>query len=224
MNVDITPDRARSPSSSDLVEWVREGIRRGRFVPGQRLVEVDIIRQTGATRSKVREALQRLEGEGLVEIEEFRGASVRTASLDEVRHIYRARMALEGISVVDFIKHASDAQKTRLADLQAELELCVTQNAPERFGRLNTEWHNLIVEGSANVVIAEVLQRLNVPIHRLLFDSFYSAERLKTAIADHARILAAIKAEDTAAAEAAMRQHIEDGFATMAHIDSEYHR
>lgn len=218
------PPPQRNPTSSDLVDWVRDGIRKGRFVPGQRLVEIDICRQTGATRSKVREALQRLEGEGLVEIEEFRGASVRTASLEEVRQIYRARMALEGISVVDFVQNASAAQKARLQDLQIELEQCVEQNAPERFGRLNTDWHRLIVEGSGNIVIGEVLQRLNVPIHRLLFDSFYNVERLRIAIADHRIILDAIMTGDATAAEIAMRKHIGDGFVTMAHIDSEFHR
>ena len=70
----------RAPTGVDIADWVRERIRTGRFVPGQRLVEVDIIRQTGASRSKTREALQRLEGEGLVLIEEFRGASVRSTA------------------------------------------------------------------------------------------------------------------------------------------------
>ncbi len=224
MSTDSSTTAGRTLTSTELVDWVRDGIRKGRFVPGQRLVEIDITRQTGTTRSKVREALQRLEGEGLVQIEEFRGASVRTASLEEVRQIYRARMALEGISVIDFVHNASAEQKARLNELQNELEECVEKNAPERFGRLNTEWHRLIVEGSGNLVIAEALQRLNVPIHRLLFESFYNAERLRTAVADHRVILAAIMAGDGARAEAAMRQHIGDGFETMAHIDREFHR
>ncbi len=224
MTPDIGMSAPRSPSSTEIVDWVRDGIRKGRFVPGQRLIEIDISRQTGATRSKVREALQRLEGEGLVTIEEFRGASVRTASLEEVRQIYRARMALEGISVVDFVHNASAEQRTRLNELQKELEECVEKNAPERFGRLNTEWHRLIVEGSGNAIISEALQRLNVPIHRLLFESFYNAERLRTAVADHRVILTAIMAGDFEQAEAAMRRHIGDGFETMAHIDREFHR
>ena len=72
----------RAPTGVEVAGWVRNRIRNGRFSPGQRLVEVDIIRQTGASRSKVREALQRLEGEGLVQIEEFRGASVKSTGLD----------------------------------------------------------------------------------------------------------------------------------------------
>ena len=216
-----TTSLPRGPLGIDIAEWTRERIRKGRLVPGQRLVEVDIIRQTGASRSKVREALQRLEGEGLVQIDPFRGASVRTASIEEVRQIYRARIALEGIAAGDFVRNADAGQRTRLYELQEKLESCVAGNAPERFGRLNTEWHGLLVEGSGNAVIADVLRRLNVPIHRLLFESFYNSDRLRVAIADHALIIAAIEANDPAAAEAAMRKHIEDGFQTLSAIDHE---
>lgn len=214
----------RAPTGQEIADWVRQRIRTGRFVPGQRLVEVDIIRQTGASRSKVREALKRLEGEGLVEIEEFRGASVRSSTLDEVRQIYRARMALEGMAAHDFTQNADPAMLARLQALQDQLDACVHERAPDRFGRLNNEWHRLIVEGSGNKVIADHLQRLNVPIHRLLFESFYDEERLQTANADHQAMLALILAGDADGAERAMRQHIGDGFETLARIEDEFYR
>ena len=216
-------ERPRPPSGPEIADWIRERIRRGLFAPGQRLIEVDIIRPTGASRSKVREAFQRLEGEGLVQIEEFRGASVRAASIEEVRQIYRARVALEGICAADFTRRASTEQKDRLVDLQDQLEACVDDNAPERFGRLNLAWHELLVEGSGNAIVGELLQRLNVPIQRLLFESLYSANRLRNANADHRRILDAVLAGDAPAAESAMRAHVAAGFATLSDIDSEYH-
>ena len=84
------------------------------------------------------------------------------------------------------------------------------------------EWHSLIVEGAGNAVIDELLQRLNVPIHRLLFDSFYDVERLRTANDDHRRILRAILARDAAAAEEAMRAHVQAGFEMLSAIETEY--
>lgn len=222
MNLTPAPE-TRPPTGPEIADWVRQRIRTGRFVPGQRLVEVDIIRQTGASRSKVREALKRLEGEGLVQIEEFRGASVRSSTLDEVRQIYRARMALEGMAAHDFTVSADAATLARLVALQDQLDACVRDRAPDRFGRLNNEWHRLIVEGSANKVIADHLQRLNVPIHRLLFESFYDEERLKTANADHKAMLALILAGDAEGAERTMRKHIGDGFETLARIEDEFY-
>ncbi|WP_333839088.1 GntR family transcriptional regulator [Novosphingobium sp.] len=217
-------DDKRAPTGVEIADWVRERIRTGRFVPGQRLVEVDIIRQMGASRSKVREALQRLEGEGLVQIEEFRGASVKSTGLEEVAQIYRARMALEGICAADFARHASDDARARLCAVQEQLDKCVEERAPDRFGRLNIEWHRVIVEGSGNMVIAELLQRLNVPIHRLLFESFYDSDRLRTANADHRAMVELIMARDADGAEAAMRRHIGDGFETLSKIEGEFYR
>src|SRR5690554_1509688 len=98
-----------APTSIELADWVRDRIRRGQFAPEQRLVEVDIIRKTGGSRLKVREAFQRLAAEGLVDIEPFKGASVRSTSLEEVRQIYSARAALEGVTAADL-----DRKSTRL--------------------------------------------------------------------------------------------------------------
>ena len=210
------------PTSVEIADWIRDRIRRGQFAPEQRLVEVDIIRKTGGSRLKVREAFQRLAAEGLVDIEPFKGASVRSTSLEEVRQIYRARAALEGVTAADFAIVATDEQRGRLQQLQDELELCVENHAPERFGRLNAEWHQLLVDGSGSVLIGELLQRLNVPIHRLLFDSFYDAERLRTANEDHRRILKAILDRDGPAAEEAMRAHVRAGFEMLSAIETAY--
>lgn len=215
-------NRRESISAAQVVEWLRDGIRDRRFVPGQRLVEADITRETGASRSKVREALQRLESEGLVLIEEFKGASVRRIPVEEIEQIYRARVALEGISARDFAAKASDAELDRLAVLLEEMEAAAGEGAHDRFKRLNSAWHALIMDGSRNAVIADLLGRLGVPIQRLLFESFYNNEHLREANAGHAAVTQALLARNGEAAEAAMRQHIEGAFATMSLIEQEF--
>lgn len=212
----------RISSGAELADWLRERIRRGRLVPGQRLVEADISQETGASRAKVREAFQRLEAEGLVAIEAFRGASVRRVSIEEIRQIYRARVALEGICAADFTNYATEAQKSHLLELQAGLDECVAERAAERFGRLNHDWHKQIIDGSGNSVVGDLLARLTVPINRLLFESFYDEERLRIANSDHKEITQLIMAGDGAAAEAAMRRHVGDGFQTLSHIAAEF--
>ena len=219
---DDAPTRRRTLPAQSVADWLRNGIRRARFVPGQRLVEADITQATGASRSKVREALQRLESEGLVLIEEFKGASVRRVSLEELRQIYRARIALEGISARDFAERASPEQRARLAALMADLDSAVADGAHDRFNSLNADWHKLIIAGAGNALVAGILGRLNIPIQRMLFESLYSNERLKDANAGHRAVTTAILAGDGDAAEAALRRHIEDGFATIAAIHGEF--
>lgn len=213
----------KGPSGVEIADWIRTQIRASRFVPGQRLVEVDIIRQTGGSRFKVREAFQRLAADGLVEIEEFRGASVRGASMDEVRQLYRARAALEGICAGDFAVRASDEDKQKLVDLADAMDDCVNGGAPEKFGQLNAEWHMLLMQGTGNSVIEDLVKRLNTPVHHLLFETFYRSDRLREAAADHRLIVQAVLAGDGPAAEAAMRRHIENGHQFLSDLDRAVH-
>lgn len=223
MTKDLTTFTPRGPSGAEIAAWIRNMIRNRRLVPGQRLVEIEIIRQTGGSRSKVREAFQRLEAEGLVTIEEFRGASVRSAGMDEVLQVYRARGVLEGACAADCARNATPELLSRLIDVTREIEECVDSNRGERFGGLNAKWHGLIMDGSGNFVMKGLVQRLATPLHHLLFEVFYNGERLKAAAADHRAILSAIQDRDPDRAEQAMRQHVENGFRFLSGLDREYH-
>lgn len=205
-----------------VVDWVREHIRHGRLVPGQRLVEADIVKATGVSRGKVREALRRLESESLLTIEEFRGASVKRLGRDEVRQIYQARMALEGLAARECALRADAALRTQLLAVQQEMNDGEHAGDHDRFARLNGAWHGLIIAGSGNEYIAQFLKRLTVPIYRLLFASFYTAQRIASANADHRLITAAIadgRAED---AEKAMRAHIQNGLDALIELNTHF--
>ncbi len=214
----------KGPSGLEIADWIRRRIRSSRLVPGQRLVEVDIIRQTGGSRFKVREAFQHLAAEGLIKIEENRGASVREASMTEVEQLYKARGALEGLCARDFTERASAEDKARLEELAFKMESCVEDGAPERFARLNTEWHTLFVNASGNQLIGDLVKRLNTPVHHLLFETFYSGRRLREAISDHRKILDAVLAGDADCAELAMRAHVQNGLRFLARLDRDVHR
>jgi DNA-binding GntR family transcriptional regulator len=208
----------------DVAAWVRQRIRSGQIVPGQRLVEADIVRASGASRGKVREGLRRLESEGLIVIEPFRGASVRQLGRGEIEQIYRARMALEGLAAHDFALNGTADAKARLRAIQDELDAHEHEGNHDRFARLNDAWHRTIIDGSGNAYIAAFLARLTVPIYRLLFSTFYTAQRIALANADHRVITAAIVDGRPEDAERAMRAHITQGLdaliALNAHFDT----
>ena len=221
-----TADGARGEpvTARDVAEWLRERIRRGRYVPGQRLIEAELSRQTGASRSRVREAIQRLATEGLLTLEEFRGASVRHVTASEMREIYRARMALEGMAARDFAASDDAERKARLLELQSELNACERTGNHETFARLNDAWHLLIVEGAQNSYIAGFLDRLRVPLYRLLFTTFYNADRIDSANAGHRRITAAITDGRADDAERLMRDHIEEGLHAAQALEDAFDR
>ena len=210
-------------NTRDLAELLREKIRTGRLVPGQRLVEADIVRDTGASRGRVREALRRLETEGLVSIEEFRGASVRQLSMDEVHQIYKARMALESMAAGEFARRDDAKLKKQLQKLQTSMNALERTGDHGHFGQLNDAWHALIIEGSGNRYAAQFLRQLTVPVPRLLFSTFYSAQRIDRANADHKVITKAIIEGRSDDAERAMRSHILEGFAAISELNAQLH-
>jgi DNA-binding GntR family transcriptional regulator len=214
--------RRGAKSALETADWIRDRIRTGRLAPGQRLIEADLMEALGASRSKVREALRRLETDGLVTIEEFRGASVKRIGHDEMRQIYRARMALEGLAAADFAAAEAPELKQRLQDLQDRMDEAIRGGTHDQFAKLNSEWHALITEGSGNLYIARFLSRLTVPIYRLLFSTFYTRQRIEAANSDHQVITAAIVGGRTKDAERAMRKHISDGLAALADIDAHF--
>jgi len=174
------------------------------------------------SRGKVREALRRLEAEGLVSIEEFRGASVRQLSKDEVRQIYEARMALEGFAAAAFAASRNTELKVQLATLQEQLNAAASNGLHDQFALLNHNWHKLILEGAGNIYITQFLAQLTVPIYQLLFPTFYSRERISQANADHQLITVAIIAGRATAAERAMRAHIRSGLAALTELSSHF--
>jgi DNA-binding GntR family transcriptional regulator len=212
----------QSVSVGDIVAWIRDRIRFGRFAPGQRLVEADIIRELGASRSRVREALQRLATEGVVTIEEFRGASVKHLTRNEVQQIYRARMALEGLAAGEFADEGAPALKKRLASVQDQMNALEHLGNHEQFAQLNDEWHRLIIEGSGNQYVKGFVERLRVPVYRLLFSTFYNARRIDKANAGHRKISAAIIAGRAKDAERLMRDHIAEGLAALNTLGADF--
>jgi DNA-binding GntR family transcriptional regulator len=215
------PAAATLPPGQEVAAWLREQIRRGRFVPGQRLVEADIMRDTGASRGHVREGIQRLEAEGLLVLAEFRGASVRSFSENDVRNLYRARMALEGMAAHDFAASGGRREKAALTALQKQLNVCVKNGDHDGFARLNDQWHDAIIQGAGNSYIASFVQRLNVPVQRMLFSTFYKAQRIEKANGDHRLITDAIVKGRAAEAGALMQAHIEAGLGALLDISRE---
>jgi len=219
MTAKSTASKRNIVTTPNVVDILRQKIRHGHLVPGQRLVEADIVKETGGSRGKVREALKRMETEGLVTIEEFRGASVRQLSMDEVNQIYKARMALEGMLAAEFAAAKKPALKRKLEKLQEDMNALEKTGNHRRFARLNDDWHSLIIKGSGNVYAAHFLTQLSVPVYRLLFASFYNAQRIDRANADHKIITAAIIAGDADGAEKAMRKHIRDGLDSLIEMN-----
>lgn len=195
-----------------LVALLKQRIKHGQLLPGQRLIEADIVRETGAGRARVREALKRMEAEGYVTIEEFRGASVRKLGRDEVEQVNRAREALESLAARLLAERGLAAEERReLKGIQAALDAAAKARQFETYMRANDRFHSFIIAGARNRFVASFVERLRIPIFPLQFRSLFNAPGFFAANADHRKITAALLKGDAPAAERAMRAHLVRG-------------
>ena len=194
-------------SFSDRVERaLRDRILHGEVAPGERLNEVEIAGELGVSRGPIREALQRLASDGLVELQAHRGAFVRRLGPAEVRDLFEVRMALETTAARLAAQRATDAQ---LADLDA-----LVHAGAEPIGHADVRFqgardlHARLAEATANPALAAHLTLVNEELRLLRTRSGEVPARAEHAVAEHAAIVAAVRAGDADGAAAAMEAHL----------------
>ena len=200
--------QAGEPGRRFAAGQLRQAILSGDMAPGQRLVEEELAGLLAVTRASLRAALFDLTAEGLVERIPNRGARVRAVTLDEAVAITECRMALEGLCAAKAAELVTEPQAVRLRQLGEEMERSVADGEPLKYSALNHELHRLIREISAQVVAADMLERLNGQLVRHQFQLSMRPGRPQASLPEHLAMISAITGRQPAEAEEATRRHL----------------
>jgi DNA-binding GntR family transcriptional regulator len=204
-----------SPRTSHAVERaykkIREQIISGAFPAGHRLVEDELAELTGVSRTPVREALNRLRAEGLIENAARRGARVTGWTDAELDEIYELRALLEGHGAKLAARKIGPEALATLERLCGTMERIYAHQgsaAIDHIAELNNEFHAAIFEAAGNTrLIASLAGIVEVPfVHRAM--ARYAETHLQRSFSDHRELLVALRAGDPDLAEALMRGHI----------------
>ncbi|MBB6379657.1 DNA-binding GntR family transcriptional regulator [Pseudonocardia eucalypti] len=175
----------------------------GDYEPGAAITEAALSRALNVSRTPVREALLRLEAEGVLQSALARGFTVRPLLRGETDELYPILAALESLAVTTAVP-VSTATLDQLAATLAELEACTD---PVRRWRLDTAWHSGIVAASGNGHLASMVTRIRTNLSR--YELTYMREVRSRAAADreHREILAALGAGEGDRAAELLRDH-----------------
>lgn len=192
----------------EVAAALRTAICDGELQPGERLHQERLAERLAISRTPLREALQRLEQEGLVVLSPGRGVEVRRVSDAEVVELYEVREVLDGLAARLAARRSTLAERTALRRTLQEMGRAIVRWDPHTWLLCNLRFHEGVVTAAHNRALSES-QRLV----RLSAQAFYPTvllhqERAKVALDEHERILAAIEAGDAAAAETTARVHI----------------
>ncbi|HEY9522047.1 MAG TPA: GntR family transcriptional regulator [Thermopolyspora sp.] len=191
-----------------VVDDVRNLILEGQYAPGDRLGEVELADALGVSRTPVRDALRRLQAEGLVEITANKGAKVVEYPHEDLETIFELRARIEGLAA----RQAASLATIEDADALHEIALAIKDHAEQRdidtVYRLNAEFHQSLVRLSCSAVLAQSISSLvHSPVLLRTYSSF-DDEAMRRSVNHHIEIAAALRAGDPGWAEAVMRAHL----------------
>ena len=191
---------SRRNHTNDLeqaVETLRLDIWQGRFVPGQRLIEADLMEHFHVTRGRVREVFKRLEAEDLIQIDKHRGASVRKVTREEVREIAEV---LEDISILMIKKAAKridqngnrEKLEESLAAAQKFRKSAQSTMKVQAFMDENARFWGSLAAISGNAVLSEIRLRLQSRLFRLAMEGLTVTANRDKWITDHEEIICSL--------------------------------
>ena len=206
LNFDI---QNHKPLREMVYEELKMQILKGSIIPGTRMMEVELAEEMGVSRTPIREAIRKLEREGLVTIEPRRGAYASMISTEDMVEILEVRQDLEGLAAFFAADRMNDEQMKELREVSNNYNKAVKQGVMEDMIKYDTRFHHIIVESCHNKILVQMIEQLQELVLRfryIYYDNFRRAEKMPE---EHEAIIAAIAEGDENKARAAADIHIE---------------
>lgn len=192
----------------EATRLVRNAILGGKLPPGTRLRQAGLADQLGISRTPLREALMKLEQEGLISRLSRGGLMVVELKFEEAIELYEIREMLDGLAAALAAGKADEKLVKPLEGHLKKMEKCVqNQNAHEWFIH-HVAFHECIMEASGNSRLMTLISNVRLSIQRFHPVLLTTPDRLNKAFGEHVAIFKAIKARDPKAAERLARLHI----------------
>ena len=200
----------QSRLADDVYEQILSAIVNGDIAPGERLIQEKIASQINISRTPVREALLRLEQEGILEISGRKGFSIRKISEDEVRQLYAVREAIEGYAARQVAERKDPEQLATIKKMvDAELEEDLTD--VEVDFRVNRAIHRTIVEQTGNSMLLDMFDRVWGRGVSLWLFAATRSDQVPLEPMQHQELFHSLSTADPDTAQRAMIDHIRDG-------------
>lgn len=206
LNFDIQNHR---PLREMVYEELKMQILTGAIVPGTRMMEVELAKEIGVSRTPIREAIRKLEKEGLVTIEPRRGAYASQISTEDMVEILEVRQNMEGLAAFFAASRMNDEQMAELKDVSEHYNKAVQDGDMQEMIKYDTRFHRIIVESCNNKVLVQMIEQLQELVLRfryIYYDNFRRAENMPE---EHFEILHAIETGNAEAARSAADIHID---------------
>jgi DNA-binding GntR family transcriptional regulator len=187
---------------------LREAILEGQLPMGTRINELELAGAWNVSRTPIRDALRRLEAEGLVQASPGRGVLIPVLGLSELDELYELREVLEARASRRAAERAGVELQGRLNDLIRAFGASLKQNDVDRLTGIDIAIHTAVAAACGNAKLEHAIDAVGAQVRAVRLRSYRMRGRAAKSLREMAKLVAAIRARDPARAETAMRDHI----------------
>lgn len=198
------------PLRDVVFKTLRQGILTGELKPGERLMEIHLADKLGVSRTPIREAIRKLELEGLVTMVPRKGAEVARITEKHLKDVLEVRRALDALAVELACERITEEEKQRLQEACKEFEEATKSKDVRRIASADVKLHDIIVVATRNERLIQLVSNLAEQMYRYRFEYIKDVSIHAKLIEEHKIIYESIVNKDKRTAAEAAKMHIDN--------------
>ena len=198
------------PLRDVVFNTLRQAILKGELKPGERLMEIALAERLGVSRTPIREAMRKLELEGLVVMIPRRGAQVANITEKDLNDVLEVRIALENMAIEKACQNMTEDSMSKFWVAAKAFERTTAEGDLVKMAEADVAFHEIIYQASDNRRLIQVLNNLREQIYRYRVEYLKEEETRNLLVREHEEITRAIRERDVKNAQRIAYQHIEN--------------
>lgn len=187
---------------------LREAILKGDIEPGERLMELDLANKLGVSRTPIREAIRKLELEGLVKMAPRKGAEVAEITLEDLRDVLEVRKNLEELAVSLACKRATEEDISMVKKCHTRFIESLTTGNLTKMAEADEAFHDTIYGMTGNKRLIQIINNLREQMYRYRLECIKDVDMRNTLVEEHAQLIDTIQKRDPESAKKIVQIHI----------------
>ena len=198
------------PLRDVVFKTLRQAILKGELEPGERLMEIQLAERLGVSRTPIREAIRKLELEGLVLMIPRRGAEVAKISEKNLRDVLEVRRSLEELAIDLACQRIQEEELETLREAQKEFAAAIAAGDAMEIAQTDEKFHEIIYSSTGNQKLMQILSNLREQMYRYRLEYIKDANKRQILLVEHEQILKALSLRHVQEAKLAVREHIDN--------------
>lgn len=198
------------PLRDVVFQTLRQAILKGELEPGERLMEIQLAERLGVSRTPVREAIRKLELEGLVIMAPRKGAEVAGITEKNMRDVLEVRKALEELAVTLACQRMDESKFQKFDEQNQIFKEALKENNLIEIAKQDIDFHEMIYMAAGNERLQQMLNNLQEQMYRYRMECMRDEEQRRRLVQEHQEIAEAIQTRNVERAKSAIRLHIDN--------------